>query len=606
LIFVTSEATMPHTQILKFFPRDKYADMTSNQGAALDFLGRHIGETNIIEAPTGTGKTVIGYTWLASQGVGVKFYLVPNKTLVGQVAKLHPDMSPMFGRNEHDCLYYEETFKADQVPCSMLSCGHRVSLVTGETQDPHATPCPYLLQRYEAQKSSTIIATYAFYLYAVFYGGKGNSLTPSAVVLDEAHGIAKSMRSSLVFRISDRKMKRIVSALEKLNSKYVDDLERFMCEMSLLAKKRKSNTVDRDAVLSFEEIQGLLTVVEMVNTNKIQEELAKALSEGLLDVTKDREALNQLSTVTRDLKHYIRALKFSLPPTPVEETKRRNPLSYAYAYWEQKEDDGESSYELVIKDYYVAGLIRTMLPKNTLAYSATIIDPDVLAIETGLSGNFLKLGSDFPVENTKIFMPSDAEDLSVKGRSNRSLPKTIRRIVRSAKAFADKGKRSLIVVVSDVERAKVLTFAKEEGLHALSYGNGVSARVVAQRFRDGEGDCLVGTVTNYGEGVDLPDGIAPIIFCLRPSYPNPNDPQTFFEETRYGQARWKIWNWRVMIDLLQVRGRNVRSISDKGVTVLMSQQFRRFAKSALPEWLRPAYVNHLPFDVCLSETEKII
>lgn len=598
---------MSQTSIVRFFPRTQYATMTKNQYDAFVFLDAHQGETNIIEAPTGTGKTAIGYTWLQAQGKGVKFYLVPNKTLVGQVVALHPDMQPMFGRNEHDCLYYEESFRADEVPCHMLNCPHRVSLETGKTQEPGVEPCSYLKQKYDASQSSSIVATYAFYLYTVFYGGKGNAFTPTAVVVDEAHGIAKSVRGILVFRISDKKVQRIIDALTRLGSNETDNLERFLHEMKLLAKKRKAWTVDRNSVFRYEEVQTLLNVIELVNTNKIQDEVLRALQGGFLDPGKDREAMNQLTAVIRDLKRYIRTLKFSLPPSPADDSRRRNPLSYAYAYWERAESkDEEDHYELVIKDYYVAALIRTMLPRNTLAMSATVVDPEVFGIENGVEGNFLSLGSDFPIEHARIFMPTDVDDLSVKRRSNRSLPKMIRRMVRTAKQFVEHGTRCLIVVVSEYERQKVLMFAREEGLKALSYDADNPARVVVGRFRSGEGECLVGTLANYGEGIDLPDGTAPLIFYLRPGYPNPSDPQTAFEEERFGNGRWKIWNWRVMIDLLQVRGRNIRSVNDKGVTFLMSQQFRRIARGALPGWLRSAYVGDKSFADCVEDARHII
>lgn len=592
--------------IVRFFPRAAYLSMTENQNDSFSFLEKHRGETIVLEAPTGTGKTAIGYTFLRSQE-GVRYYLVPNKTLVGQVATLHPDVQPMFGRNEHECLYYTEPFRADEVPCSILNCGHRVSMETGEIQDQGVAPCPYYKQKYDASKSSIVVATFAYYLYGVFYASKENALAPRAVVVDEAHGIAKSIRSVLVFRISSGKLLRITKALDHVDSSQADALRRFAHELKLLAKRRRERMINKDAVLDYEEIQQLLNALELVNTRELESEVLRALSLGELDVVKDREVLSHLQKIIRDLRRYIRALKFSLPPSAADDSRRRSPLSYVYAYWEKAEDkESDDHYELVIKDYFVAGLIKSMLPKNTLAYSATIIDPEVFAIETGIEGNFLRLGSNFPVENTRIFMPRDTEDLSMKGRSNRGLPKTIRKMVRTAKLFANQGKRSLIVVVSEFERAKVLTFAKEEGLNVLSYGNGLSARVIAQQFRNGDGDCLVGTVANYAEGIDLPDGMAPVIFCLRPAYPNPNDPQTMFEEMRYGQRRWMLWNWRVMVDLMQVRGRNVRSISDKGVTILMSQQFSRFAKSSLPEWLRGAYVNNLTFDDCVALTQKII
>ena len=128
----------------------------------------------------------------------------------------------------------------------------------------------------------------------------------------------------------------------------------------------------------------------------------------------------------------------------------------------------------------------------------------------------------------------------------------------------------------------------------------------AKQFREGIRDVLVGTESNYGEGVDLPKGVAPVIFYYRPSYPRPDDPASVFEERRFGGQRWQVWNWRVIIGLLQVRGRNIRSVEDTGVTFLISQQFRRFAFGSLPEWLKPAYVGNKTFEECVKDTVKML
>ena len=74
----------------------------------------------------------------------------------------------------------------------------------------------------------------------------------------------------------------------------------------------------------------------------------------------------------------------------------------------------------------------------------------------------------------------------------------------------------------------------------------------------------------------------------------------------HGGQRWQVWNWRVIIGLLQVRGRNIRSVEDVGVTFLISQQFRRFAYGSLPEWLKPAYVGGKTFEECVKETVKML
>jgi Rad3-related DNA helicase len=203
-------------------------------------------------------------------------------------------------------------------------------------------------------------------------------------------------------------------------------------------------------------------------------------------------------------------------------------------------------------------------------------------------------------------MPTDTANLATAKCGKQDKTRTLRLIAQTAKKFAKKGYRSLVIVVSESERQKFLMLASEEGLDVLSYGDGVAARECIPRFRKGEGECLLGTSANFGEGIDLPKQMAPVIFSLRPGYPRPDDPQTIFEERRFRNRRWSLWNWRVMVNLLQVRGRNVRSETDLGVTFLMSQQFRRFAWGSLPQWLEPAYRGNDSFDDCVKDAMKLL
>ncbi len=147
---------------------------------------------------------------------------------------------------------------------------------------------------------------------------------------------------------------------------------------------------------------------------------------------------------------------------------------------------------------------------------------------------------------------------------------------------------------------------REEDVDVLTYSGDVSPREAATRFKAGVGSVLLGTSANFGEGLDLPDGMAPVIFLLRPSYPSPRDPLAQFEERRYGGKRWQVWNWRVMIEALQVRGRNVRSADDQGVTIFVSQQFRRFLYASLPTWLRESYRSELTLDDCRRESIELL
>jgi len=163
-----------------------------------------------------------------------------------------------------------------------------------------------------------------------------------------------------------------------------------------------------------------------------------------------------------------------------------------------------------------------------------------------------------------------------------------------------------VVVVSERERKNIVTFSEEVGLDVLSYGNGVPAKEAATRFRNGVSSVLVGTAAQFGQGLDLPDQIAPIIFFLRPGYPSPYDPEAQFEARRFRRQVWKHRKWRAMVEALQVRGRNIRSKTDKGVTFFISQQFGDFLYGSLPIWLQDAYCGNKTFEECVEDTLKLL
>ncbi|MDZ4244075.1 MAG: helicase C-terminal domain-containing protein [Candidatus Doudnabacteria bacterium] len=324
----------------------------------------------------------------------------------------------------------------------------------------------------------------------------------------------------------------------------------------------------------------------------------------MIDKLEQREVLKKIETLIYDLRRYILSLEYSMP------TEKHKALNYTYAYYEEMVPEGKKvQYKLVINSYYVAPLVQKLLPRKMLAMSGTIGNPEYFGYETGIKAPFYALKSDFPASHTLICLPSDVADLSFGRRSRQDLNKTFRRIIRASKRFANRGHRSLIVVQSNEEREKVMRFSEEEGLNAISYGNGVHAKEVLERFKGGEGDALLGTMVHYGEGVDLPDGLAEVIFFLRPGYPSPFDPQAQFEAQRFPEGhKYALWKWRAMIQCLQVRSRIMRSKKAKGVTFYMSQQFKSLLYHALPEELKEAYdrVRGKTFDECVQEAEKLL
>mgnify|MGYP001564508944 CR=1 FL=1 len=596
------------SDLLKNFPWEWHKNIWPEQEEALEIIAQ-LNKSVTLEMPTGSGKTAVGMAFLKTlkeKGEGPLFYIAPTKTIVEQVAKMYPDPSIRiaFGRHEHECFYYPgQNFRADEIPClTLMDCIHRVDQATGNTMWPGAERCPYYQQKFEAkQAGGIVVCTFSFYLFTQLFQGK-DWPRPAGLVIDEAHSLAEVVRNSLSYEITDYHLWRSIDLLKDVGGaeREVESLEKFAKTMIRIVKRRKNPRVD--SLLEDGEISEFIEILEKINSERLMDRLRAAVKSKGIDPLEKREVLKKLETLVFDLRHYIHSLEYSI------ETKARHPLNYTYAYLrEELTGNQKVQHKLVIKAYYVSPLIKKyLLSPRTVAFSATIGDPQIFGYETGIKSVCYSFSSRFPVENTRIFLPTDTPNLAVKSRSKGQPTRGLRHIASACQKFARHGFRSMVVVVSEKERVKFLELSREVGLNVLSYGDGVSPKGAAQRFKDGEGDTLVGTVANYGEGVDLPKRIAPVTFFLRPAYPNPNAPETQFEERRFRGERWKIWNWRVMVEALQVRGRNIRSDRDLGVTFFISQQFRRFLYAAMPKWLETAYVGGKTFDECVKDSLELL
>lgn len=587
--------------LLENFPWNLHPEMRDTQHLAFEHIAQQGGSITL-EAPTGTGKTDIGYTLLrtvASRTENPVFYVTTNKALVNGIKQMYPDVSAAYGRNEYDCLYYApEIFRADEVPCLSLDCPHRVDQESGRTQQDDSLPCPYYQAKYRAKSARIVVCTASFYLFTQLFSREFER--PAALVLDEAHQIAQVVRGALSYEITDANLQRGVTLLQKMGAE--DEAKALFAFKSVMIGVLRGKPADEPVLLKDEEIIMLMNVLKGIDANKVRSKVTQAIRAREIDPLEDRELLKQLESLTYDLYRYVHSFEYALPG------EDRHPLNYVTYAYSLKEPVAPKrvQYRLVIKSYHVAPLVRKLLSPMTLAYSATIGDPDVFGFETGLRFPVKRLPSSFSADRTRVFMPTDTADLSAAKRSKREPTVSLRKIARACVHLGEHGIRSLVIVVSNRERDKFMWLANDEGLEAISYDADLTAREAVTLFKEGHGSVLVGTARNYGEGIDLPEEMCPVTFFLRPGYPNPRDPSTQFEERRFGRQRWAVWNWRAMLEALQVRGRNVRSIEDRGVTIFVSQQFRKILFSALPEWLQPSYEGTKTFDECVEAAIELM
>lgn len=579
------------------------------QTKALAHLAQH--GCGTLELPTGEGKTDVGMAYLrarrAAGAAGPLLYVTPTKAQVDQVCQRFPDARPMYGRNEHPCAYYHERgepMTAAEVPCATLCaakiCPHQVDQETGQTRVPGVTPCAYFAQKFAAKHhDDVVVCSTAFFLTSFILAGDWDS--PGGLAVDEVHRIAAVARSIFSYEITDHQLRRAIRALRQVGDR--DDaraLHHFLQKIRAIARGKPPAT---PRLLDGNHLMEILTLLEATDATRVANALRDAMRSGALDDVTDAATIRALEDLTRNLPRYIARISYGV------ETEYTKPVNYVFAYYHAG-DLGQRKvrYHLVIRSYYVAPLIRKVIGQNAAVMSATIGDPTEFRYETGIALPFFaSTDAPFPVERSRIFLPSDAPDLASRNQSRDTIRKTLDRIIRACVRFADRGHRSLVIVQSNAERECFVKRAETAGLAVVTYGNGVPPKHAAARFKSGVGQVLVGTSANYGEGIDLPQQLAPVIFFLRPGYPNPNDPEAQFEErVKLKGALWPVRQWRVAIEALQVRGRNIRTAEDIGVCFFVSAQFRRVVGHRLPKWLEPAYRSTHTFDQCVEETIALL
>lgn len=617
-----NQGRLSEAHIVKYIP---YGNPRPNQLR----MAKHVAECGscLNEAPTGSGKTGVELAILlsgASIGIRSLWLITPNKTILEtihkQIMEAKPDapITAALGRNEYPCYYFEEVkrtlgasgreykYTAEHAPTVLCyNCPHYVNPETAETNDPGAAPCPYYKVRCEVEQTrGVVLCTMSFYLFTHLF----SFTEPEGIlVIDEVHQLPRVIRNSLTSEITDYHLRKSVELLRQVDAETeADGVEKFLKKMIQIANKRAAWTRE---ILKDHEIDELLELLKKIDKPKLIDRLRKAVREKEIDVEAERETIKSLETFAYDLQRYISAFSYSLPTE--KHGKEIQPLNYIYAFYKTEPGEGEkANYRLVVRCYYVPPLIKRILAPMTIGFSATIGDPKVFGFETGMREKhfpLLSMPSDFPSEHTAIYMPTDTPNLAQKFRPKGEPTRVLRRIAKATHFFAKRDIRCLLVVVSNDEREKFIRLAEEEKIVAVSYGNGVTAKEAAMRFRDGEGQILVGTEANYAEGVDLPQEIAPVIFALRPGYAPPSDPEAQFEERRFGSGQaWALRQYRAANTALQIRGRNVRSGSDLGVCFFISEQWRRIVRAALPEALRTSYFNEFTFEEGMKKTLEVL
>jgi len=516
----------------------------------------------IIEAPTGTGKSAIGYTigrcfddyWYVTAQKILQSQLSEDFGENGRWADQHP-MIELKGRNSYSCDYYEAALNdeehpplsddqikrfrqniKDKVDCSKGECKRK-----GRSKLSYCDKnniCPYFNQVSKAVYSPAVLMNFHSFIFQTeFVPDRWPQKT--LLIIDEAHNVEQVLMDFVSFKITDA-------------SDWMPNLPKY--------------TSSEEYLIFFEEI-GMEDI--------LKEKLSEALSKG--DSDEEEYWGKQLSRY-QNFKNSMNEHEW----IPQYEEK---------SFVKGKGDGSKRYREVELKPLYISDFADDLLFNKVdyiLMMSATILSVDIMCESLGINRSEVyakRIGSDFPVENRPIYYePSGNMSFKEKDKTIPKMMKDIERISKkhdNVKGIIHTHNFAISKYIKDnaSEDLKMRLFFQED------FDSKESMLAIHSKSDDG---IIVAPAMH--EGLDLKNDLSRFQIICKVPYPGlGNNPQL--------KKRMDIspdyYTYLTSLKLVQQYGRSIRSNTDYADTYILDGGFKSYfhrAKSMMPKWFVDAIV----------------
>lgn len=537
----------------KHFP---YSEFRKGQDTTIDKIINSL-EGNkrfaIIEAPTGAGKSAIGYT--IGSYFDSYYYITAQKILqsqlnddFGQEGKWsgNKPMVELKGRNAYECIYYKEVLDDQDYRMSKdkrknvaKKSKEYVNCAEGECKRQSKSSleyckgiCPYYMQFNSAINSKSVLMNFHSFIFQTEFVKKWPHKT--VLIIDEAHNAEQVLMDYVSFRFND---------------------------VSYNFKLPKLDTAE-EYYMYFEDI-GM--------TEIIADKLREAIKDGN---TKDEEYWVQQAFKYKEFAKSISTHEW-IPK------------------WEEKElvKNGNKYRSVELKPLYVSDFAETLLFSKVdcvVMMSATILNVKILCDSLGINRDEVystRLKSDFPVKNRPIYFKSCG---SMAFRSkNATLPRIMKEIeILCSENNEHKG----IIHTHNFEISNYIKNNSSRSLKSRFFFQADYPTKEDMLESHAKSDNGIIVAPAMHEGLDLKDDLARFQIICKMPFPGIGDnPQL----KRRMELNSDYYQYLSALKLIQSYGRAVRSNTDWANTYVLDDNFKSFCHRSpqlLPSWFSEAIV----------------
>jgi len=527
----------------------------------------------ILEAPTGSGKSVIAKTisniFHYSEDVNLNKVLYMTSQIMlqeqlmsdfGEGGKFEcgPPMVHLTGRSNYKCVWpsiantspkEKAKWNAKNMNCATGYCKHNdmamcvecKPMITNQSvsfDDPDGykemlvnNKCPYWnkLGSFLSNKSGLI--NFKSFLYQTTHSSYMSAYRCGLMVVDEAHNQENELLDFVGLTLTDKMLVKTVGS-------------------------------------------------RLPNLGTLQEYIVWIQSQNLV------KRLGEQALIMRAQENFGEAQQVEDMSTKLKYLIERDSKDWVMRFSSESRNN-----TLEIKPIYIRNEATNMLyrrAKHVLMMSATILSVDVMCDSLGVDRKdveFIEMPNLFPVKNRQIhYVPTGS--MSFKNKA-KTLPEMINVINEISNVFhpTEKG----IIHTHNFSVAEAILDGVDSTVRdRLLFQKHFPSREAMLEYHTKATDPTILIAPALHEGIDLKDDLSRFQIICKMPYPNfVNDPQL---SARMKESQ-RYYNWLTCLKLVQMYGRSIRSGSDRAETYILDSDLDRLLRSAneiLPEWFLEA------------------